>query len=127
MHAGVVGSQVEKHEIGAVMRTPHSPLFRMEAQCLLLGLLLVLRQAERRHFSGARRMVLMQWVASPGGRQQDAAQVRVAGEDDAEHVPDLALVPVGRRPDVGDGGHHASSTGSATLRRMSALRANDSR
>ena len=29
----------------------------------------------------------------------------MAGKDDAEHVPDLALVPVSRRPDVGDGGH----------------------
>src|SRR6187455_2971788 len=105
MHARVVRSQVEKHEIGAVMRTPHSPFFRMEAQRLLLGLPLVLWQAERFHLSGACRMVLMQWMASPGGRQQDAAQVRVAREDDAEHIPDLALVPVCRRPDVGNGGH----------------------
>ena len=31
--------------------------------------------------------------------------MRVAVEDDAEHVPYLALVPVRRRPDIGNGGH----------------------
>src|SRR3954454_145305 len=37
-------------------------------------------------------------------RHQDAAHVRVALEDHAEHVVDLALVEVGRRVQVHDGG-----------------------
>jgi hypothetical protein len=33
----------------------------------------------------------------------DAAQVGVAGKADTHHVPDLALVPIGGRPNVADG------------------------
>src|SRR5262249_33295318 len=44
-----------------------------------------------------------QWMALPCRRHQDAPQMRMAVEDDAEHVPHLALVPVGRGPDAGDG------------------------
>src|SRR5687768_2675084 len=103
MHARVVRSQIEKHEVGTIVRAPHSPLFRMKAQRLLLGVLLVLRQAERLHLGSACRMILLQWMACPGGREQDSAQVRVASEDDAEHVPYFALVPIRCRPDVGNG------------------------
>jgi hypothetical protein len=39
-------------------------------------------------------------MALPARRHQDATQVWVTVEADAEHVPDLALVPVGRRPEV---------------------------
>src|SRR3712207_9274918 len=37
---------------------------------------------------------------------EDAPQVRMALEHDAEEVERLALVPVGRRPDVDDRGQH---------------------
>src|SRR5436309_7601974 len=39
--------------------------------------------------------VLAQWMPRPVLRHEDAAQVRVALEDDAEEVEDLALLPVG--------------------------------
>src|SRR5262245_3145896 len=42
-------------------------------------------------------------MALPGRRHQDAPQMRVSVEGDAEHVPHLALVPVCRGPDVSDG------------------------
>src|SRR5213595_1369617 len=50
---------------------------------------------------------------------EDPAHVRVAVEDDAEHVVDLALLVVGRGPLGGDGGHrrrvggHARADGDA--------------
>src|SRR3990172_11143701 len=50
-------------------------------------------------FFVAERMVLAQRMADPVGRQQDATQVGVAAEGDAEHVEDLALVPIGSRVD----------------------------
>ena len=59
MHARVVRSEIEKHEIGTVVRAPHSPFFRMKAQRFLFGVLLVLRQAERLHLGSASRMILL--------------------------------------------------------------------
>src|SRR5689334_7755010 len=50
-------------------------------------------------------VVLAQRVAHPVFRQEDAAQVRVAGEPDAGQVVNLALVPVGRSPEGGDRRH----------------------
>src|SRR5262249_11003430 len=46
----------------------------------------------------AQRVVLAQRVAGELLRQEDAAQVGVALEDDAVHVVDLALEPVGPPP-----------------------------
>src|SRR5919107_532662 len=51
----------------------------------------------------AQREVLAERVPLPVVGQEDAAQVRVTVEDDAEHVERLALVPVGRAPDGNDG------------------------
>src|SRR5688500_5919643 len=51
-------------------------------------------------------MVLMQWMALPGGWQQDSPEVRVARKDDAEHVPYLALIPIRRGPDISDRWQH---------------------
>src|SRR5215208_4531547 len=42
-------------------------------------------------------------MAFPVVRQEYAPQVRVAREDNAEHIEGLALVPVGRLPDIGHG------------------------
>jgi len=47
-------------------------------------------------------VVFAQRVADEVVLEQDAAQVGMAAEDDPDHVPRLALVPVGRRPDAGD-------------------------
>ncbi len=46
-------------------------------------------------------MVFAQRITLPLGRHQDAAQVGVPGEADAEHVINLALVPAGAGPDIG--------------------------
>src|SRR5207245_11752674 len=46
-------------------------------------------------------VILPQWKPLPGRRHQDAAQVRVPVELDAEQVPGLPLVPVGGGPDRG--------------------------
>src|SRR5215210_4109390 len=50
----------------------------------------------------AHRVTLAQRVALPVVGHQDPAQVRVAREADAHHVPRLSLVPVGGRPDRDD-------------------------
>src|ERR1035437_3000623 len=50
-------------------------------------------------------VVLAQRMTDPDVPEQDAAQVGVPLEADAHHVPGLALVPVGGRPDVGDRGY----------------------
>src|SRR5256712_3709610 len=49
-------------------------------------------------------VVLAQGEAFPGFRHQDAAQVGVAVEPDAEQVPGLALVPVRSGPDRREAG-----------------------
>ena len=49
--------------------------------------------------------VLAQRVAVESLPGQDALQVRVVGEVDAEHVEGLALHPVGDLPHAGDGAH----------------------
>src|SRR5512144_227437 len=41
------------------------------------------------------RVILAQRIALPVVRHQDAAQVRMPFEEDAEHVEDLPLAPVG--------------------------------
>ena len=53
----------------------------------------------RRHLD-LHRVVLAQRVPLPVLRHQQPAQVAVLLEHDAEQVPDLALEPVGRRPDA---------------------------
>ena len=58
-----------------------------------------LREADR---LAADRVVLAQRVALPVVLHQDPLQVRVALDRDAHHVPGLALVPVGGRPDPDD-------------------------
>ena len=55
----------------------------------------------RLHHAGQQREVLAQRVALEVDRQVDVAEVGVAGEGDAEHLPRLALVPVGAGVDVG--------------------------
>src|SRR5262245_32530549 len=52
------------------------------------------------HRLAADRVVAAQWKPDPVVRHQDARQLGVAVEDDAEHVERLALVPVGGRKEV---------------------------
>jgi hypothetical protein len=72
---------------------------RLVDHALLLGVVAHLDVARHRE-------VLAQRMADEAVVGQDAAQVDMALEDDAEHVEGLALEPVGRRPQVGDRGHH---------------------
>lgn len=48
--------------------------------------------------------VFAQWEVRVTFPHEDAAEVRVTGEFDAHHVPDFTLMPIGRGPDVTDGG-----------------------
>ena len=64
-----------------------------------------LAHVEGPHLRGARGVLLAQGVALPPRGHEDAAQVGMAVNRDAEHVPDFALVPVGVGPEVGDGAH----------------------
>ena len=57
-----------------------------------------------RHFGGAEGVLLAQGMTLPIVGHQDAPQVGVAAEVDAEHVEHLPLVPVGGREDWGDAG-----------------------
>src|SRR5580704_2559378 len=45
-------------------------------------------------------VILPQRIALPLFRQQQTLQVRMPFKNDAEHVVDLALQPIGRRPDA---------------------------
>src|SRR5262245_44885709 len=66
------------------------------------------------HLDPAReREVLAERVADEAVVGQDAPQVRVAAEQDAEQVEGLALVPVGRRPDAGHRVDHRRLAGRA--------------
>src|SRR5690606_37731658 len=56
------------------------------------------------HRHPAERVVLPLRVALPVVRHQNSGQPGVAVEDDAEHVVDLPLLPVGGRVDLGDAG-----------------------
>ncbi len=98
VHAGMVRAEIQKHEVGVLCLLAHAPLFRNEAQSLLLGVEKLRRHAEGIHLRGAGRMFLTQRVALPVGRCEDASQVRMPGEVDPEHVEYFALVPVGGRP-----------------------------
>src|SRR5664280_904405 len=49
-------------------------------------------------------VVFAQRMADPVVGEQDTTQVGMTLEADAHHVPGLALVPAGGRPDVGDRG-----------------------
>ena len=99
--SGMLRPHIEKDEVFIVVAPLHSPFLGTETQRLLLCLLFFLRQVEGTHFGRPRRMILSQWMASPGLRHQNSGQVRMILEHDAEHVPDFALIPVGRWPDVG--------------------------
>src|SRR6185312_2968337 len=79
-----------------------APLFGVKAQRLLFGLLLVIGELEDAHLRGASGVLLAERMPLPRRRHEDAPEVAVAVEADAEHVPDLALVPARRRPEVGD-------------------------
>ncbi len=98
----MVRPQVEEHVVLVGARAFHAPVFRTEACCFLFQLLFGEGQAVRVKFRCTGREVLAQRVAFPGRRHHDAAQVRVAWEVDAEHVPDFTLVPVGVGPDAGN-------------------------
>ena len=52
------------------------------------------------------RKILAERMADKAVIGQDATQVRVPAEQDAEQVESLALVPVGTLPDTGDGRQH---------------------
>src|SRR5262245_54865176 len=101
--AGMLRPKIEEHKIGILAAAFESPIFRAKLQRRLLSVFLLFGQTELPHLGGARRMFFAQGVALPGRRHQDAPQMRMAVEGDAEHVPRLALVPVGRGPDVGYG------------------------
>src|SRR3989338_11212111 len=66
-------------------------------RCPVLGR----RTDERLSFTDG--IVLAQRVPLELLVHEDAARVRVAGEADAEHVPDFPLEPVRRRPERGQG------------------------
>src|SRR5512143_2506444 len=51
-------------------------------------------------------VVFAQGMATPVVRQQNASQVGMAGELDAEHIEDLPFEPVSGHPDAGDRGRH---------------------
>src|SRR5215472_7330526 len=102
MGAGMLRTHIEKEEVRILVGPLHPPFLGAETQCLLLGFCLLLRQMEGPHLRRARRVVLAQRMAGPGLGHENSHQVRMAPESNAEHVPNLALVPVGGWPDVGD-------------------------
>ncbi len=78
-------------------------LLRASLQVGLLLQLPALRERVPLHLGRPGRMLLAQGMADPTRRHQNPAQERVTVYSDPEHVPDLPLVPVRVRPDIGDG------------------------
>ena len=102
VNAGVVGAQVQEHEVRVLGAAGHAPLLGLEAQAFLLGVKQLVGHAEGVHLRGAGRMLLAQRMPFPQGRRENAVKVRMAFEVDPEHVVGLALVPIGSRPNGGE-------------------------
>ena len=100
----MVRADVEEHEVEVLALAPHAPVLGAEPHRLFHRLLHVGRHAERPHLGRAGRVLLPQRVPAPPRRHENPLQVRVPVEADAEHVPHLALVPVGGGPDVDGAG-----------------------
>ena len=95
MRGGVIGPEVQEHEVLVRVAALHAPLLGVELERRLL---LILAQRGKQvgvELGGARRVFLATRVTLPVARQQNALEVRVTLEADAEQVPGLALVPVG--------------------------------
>ena len=97
----VLRADVEVHERGVVLGARQAPLLGLEAQLLLPLVGQLVGQVEGAVLGAARRVLLAQRVPLPPRRHQQAMEVGVAGDADAEHVPELALVPVGGGPHAG--------------------------
>lgn len=110
VRAGVLRTDVEEQEVGAVGLSLEAPVLGPEAQRLLLLLFAIVRELEDAHLGGAGGMLLAQRMALPRRRHEDAPQRAVTLEAHAEHVPGLALVPARRRPEVGGGRQRGSFT-----------------
>ena len=72
-------------------------------------------------------IILAERMSFPFVRHQDAAQVGMALEANAEQIETLALVPVGRGPDRRDRVHTGSAPGSRTFSRRRACFSSESR
>ena len=83
----------------------HPPLFGPEAQRFELLLLVLCGEGKRLHFGRPRRMVFAQGMTLPPGRHEEPPRVGVALKGDAEHIENFPFIPVGARPETGDGGH----------------------
>src|SRR5713226_6094116 len=84
------------------------PMFSTIVSAAPVGVWTVVVMARRLSRSSAvafHGIILAQRMAFPVLRHEDAPQVGVAFEPHAEQVKDFALVPVGSRPDRGDGFH----------------------
>src|SRR5215470_15906735 len=103
MRSGMLRTYVQEDEVGAFALSRHSPLFGAELQGCLLGILLIRGQCKGPHLCRTRWMVLAERMANPCARHKDARQMRVAFEDNPEHVPHFTFVPVGGGEDVGNG------------------------
>ena len=97
----VLRADVEVHERGVVLGARQVPLLGLEAQLLLHLVGELVGQVEGAVLGAARRVLLAQRVALPPRRHEQPVEVGVAGDADAEHVPELALVPVGGGPHAG--------------------------
>ena len=101
----VLRADVEVHERRVVVGAGQAPHLGLEAQLLLHLVDHLVGQLERPVLGAAGRVLLAQRVPVPPRRHEQPVQVVVAGDVDAEHVPELALVPVGGGPHAGHALH----------------------
>src|SRR6185503_7892375 len=76
--------------------------FGPEAQRFLLSILLCIGKLEWTHLCSPCWMLLTQRMPNPGSRHENALKMRMPIETNAEHIPDFPLIPVRRRPKVGN-------------------------
>ena len=102
MGAGMLGPDVEKHEIAAVswLRCiPHSSGLKRNASCF--ELLPVRRASVKGSISVARAgWSFRSGCPSQVGGMQYPFQMRMPVEANPEHVPHLAFIPVRRGPQI---------------------------
>src|SRR5688572_8584295 len=75
-----------------------------------LGLADLERLVGLRGLANLHRIVLPRRVAFPVLRHQQPAEIAIAVEEDAEHVPDFTLGPAGAAPDTLHRRHRAGDT-----------------
>ena len=102
---GMLGTDVQEHEVGVLALGFHPIFCGIELQVILLLFLVVVGELKAFHVGGPGRVFFPEGMTFPGFGHQDPPQVWMAGKTDAEHIVDFPFIPVSGGPDVDDALH----------------------